>query len=230
MAKRLFDLVASLLALIVLSPVMACAAIAILIADGMPVFYPARRSGVGGKEFTLLKFRSMKNAKGQGGSVVTSANDPRIFTVGQVLRKTKVDELPQLINILRGDMSVVGPRPEDPGIVENYFTHSERTTLDVRPGLASPGSIYNYTHGEQLLTDDHAEDAYVEKLLPIKMALERVYLERQSMWYDLRLIIRTLIVIAAVAVGRKSFADPPEMDRAQELLRHDQSNGRSAAA
>lgn len=230
MAKRLFDIVASTIALVALAPVMVFAGIAILMADGRPVLYRTKRSGLDGMDFTLLKFRSMRNAPGQGGSVVTSANDPRVFAVGQLLRKTKIDELPQLLNILQGDMSVVGPRPEDPRIVEQYFTAAERTTLNVRPGLASPGSIYNYTHGENMLTDEHAEDVYVEKLLPIKMALERVYLERQSMPYDLRLIFRTLIVIAAVAMGRENFADPPEMDRARKLLNEDQSQGRRQAA
>lgn len=230
MAKRLFDIVASTIALVALAPVMVFAGIAILVADGRPVLYRTKRSGLGGTDFTLLKFRSMRHAPGQGGSVVTSANDPRVFAVGQLLRKTKIDELPQLLNILQGDMSVVGPRPEDPRIVEQHFTAAERTTLDVRPGLASPGSIYNYTHGENMLTDVHAENVYVEKLLPIKMALERVYLERQSMLYDLRLILRTLIVIAAVAMGREDFADPPEMDRARELLAEDPSQGRRQAA
>lgn len=229
MAKRLFDMVASLVALVALAPVMLCAAVAILIADGRPVLYRARRVGLDGQRFTLWKFRSMRLAQGQGGSVVTSAGDPRVFAVGRLLRKTKLDELPQLLNILRGDMSVVGPRPEDVSIVDEHFTAAQKETLSIRPGLASPGSIYNYTHGERMLTAADTENAYVVRLLPIKMALERVYLERQSMAYDIRLIVRTIATIVAVASGRTEFTDPPEMPRAQQLLADDRRTPRQAA-
>ncbi len=218
MAKRLFDLIAASCAIVVLSPVLVIAALAILIGDGRPVLYRARRTGIDGTEFTLFKFRSMRNAQGTARSVVTSTDDPRIFTAGQMLRKSKVDELPQLFNILRGDMSIVGPRPEDPAIVDKHFSTTYWETLFVRPGLASPGSIYNYTHGEKLLVHEKAEDTYVKKLLPTKMALDRVYVRNQSFIYDLRLIARTLQTIAVVSAGRVNFDEPPEMPAARRLL------------
>ena len=217
MLKRLFDVAVSAGALFVLSPIMAAAAIAIRVSSSGPVLYRAARVGLNGKEFTMLKFRTMRVAASTG-SAITAQNDQRVFRVGAWLRRTKIDELPQLINVLRGEMSIVGPRPEDPRIVRDHYTPAFRQTLRVRPGLASPGSIYNYTHGEALLDSDDPERAYVERLLPFKLALDEVYARRAGIAYDIRIIARTFRALAAITRGTRSFPEPPETADALNVL------------
>src|SRR6185437_15550370 len=137
MAKRLFDVVGAALALIVTAPLLGLAAIGIKLTDPQgPVLYRARRVGYLGREFTMLKLRTMK--AGDGGRI-TGLHDDRVTAIGKILRKTKIDELPQLFNVLRGDMAIVGPRPEDPMIVRRHYESPDLETLGVRPGLASPG-------------------------------------------------------------------------------------------
>ena len=151
-------------------------------------------------------------------SAITTQDDPRIFRAGSFLRKSKIDELPQLLNVLTGDMAIVGPRPEDPDIVETYYTPSQLETLSVRPGLASPGSIYVYTHGQKLVQQDDAHRSYAEKLLPVKLALDLVYVRNASLFYDIRIMGRSLWVITGTLLGRKTYPAPPEMNRAEGLL------------
>lgn len=208
MGKRLFDLVAALSALAVLLPLMGVAALAIKLSDPGPVLYRATRAGRHGKPFTMFKFRTMR-VHGAG-SVITAAQDDRIFPLGQLLRKLKVDEIPQLFNVLLGQMSIVGPRPEAIDIVRYHYHAAHMETLDVLPGLASPGSIYNYTHGEQVIGQENPERDYLDKLLPIKLGLELVYVRRRSLCYDLAIIVRTLTVILQMAMGRRRFPRPPE--------------------
>jgi len=218
-AKRFLDIVLGGLLGILTLPVTGIAAIAVRLSDGKPVFYRPQRSGRNGEQFTLHKFRTMR-VRPAHGSAITSVDDDRIFRVGQLLRSFKIDELPQLYDVVRGRMSIVGPRPEDPDIVERYYTAEDRTTLSVRPGLLGPGSIWNYTHGEALLAGDpDPEQAYVRSLLPVKLALDRVYLRRASIGYDISLMARTARVIVLIALGRRDFPPPPEMDEAMALLR-----------
>jgi lipopolysaccharide/colanic/teichoic acid biosynthesis glycosyltransferase len=209
MARRLFDCVFAMLAVITLWPLAVLAAAGIKLSSAGPVFFRARRVGRNGVEFELLKFRTM-HVGNESGARITAACDARVFPFGRLLRDTKIDELPQFVNVLRGDMAIIGPRPEDPSIVRTAYREDGWVTLRVAPGLASPGSIYNYTHGEHFLQGD-AERAYVERLLPLKLALDRVYVERASVVYDMRLIGRTLIVLGTRLLGRRRFADPPEM-------------------
>lgn len=211
MAKRLFDLIVASVALVFLSPVILIAAVGVRLTSRGPALYCPQRAGRGGKPFTLFKMRTMHVDQGSTASMVTGAGDARVFAWGRILRKLKIDELPQLWNIIRGDMSIVGPRPEDMKIVRDHFDDVGLATLRVRPGLAGVSSIYNYTHGEQMLTGDDPEAVYVEKLLPIKLALETVYLERASLGYDLRLILRTVMAIGKIMLGRTDFPDPPEL-------------------
>ena len=166
--KRVLDGLLAGVAIVCLSPVMAVAAAGIRLTSKGPLIYKATRMGVGLKPFRVYKFRTMHIGADRAGAI-TGADDPRIFRWGQILRKTKVDELPQLFNILNGTMSVIGPRPEDTDIVENHYTDEEKRTLSVLPGLACPGSIYNYTHGERYLTGENAEEIYVTKLLHVKL-------------------------------------------------------------
>lgn len=218
MMKRLFDIGASLVSLVFLGPLILIAAVGVRLSSKGPAFYKTQRAGVNGVPFTLYKLRTMRIDQGAGASAVTSAADPRVFAFGGFLRKTKIDELPQLWNILIGDMTIVGPRPEDLSNVERYYDDLAMSTLAVRPGLSGVGSIYNYTTGEQLLTGENTEHIYATQLLPVKIALEAVYIRDATFWYDLQIIFRTVVVIARIAAGQKEFDDPVEMPEAQKLL------------
>ena len=223
MVKRLFDVVCAAAGLVVSAPLIGLAAIGIKLTAPGPVFYRARRVGYLGRQFTMFKLRTMRDDSDGGGPVITGHGDDRITPIGKILRKTKIDELPQLFNVLRGDMAIVGPRPEDPAIVQEHYTSPDLETLGVRPGLASPGSLYQFTSAERLLKADDPETHYVDKLLKTKLALDRVYIRRASLRSDLKIIGRTLFAIGAVAVGRRKFKQPPEMAAARRLLSEEQS-------
>ncbi len=223
MAKRTLDLVVAAVAMVAALPLLAIAAVAIRLSSPGPVLYRATRVGRGGRPFTMYKLRTMHvNHAAAGGKVaksaITAKDDPRVFAVGSLLRRTKIDELPQLFNVLRGDMSLVGPRPEDPRFVEKNYTPADLATLDVRPGLTSPGSVWYYTTAESELTSDDPERHYVERVLPLKLALDLVYVREVSWRYDLALIGRTVVVLVALVVGWRQFSDPPEMSAARRLL------------
>ena len=225
--KRLFDIVCAAAALVATAPLIGLAAIGIKLTDPGPVFYRARRVGYLGRQFTMYKLRTMIDREGGSGKPegarITGHGDDRITPIGKILRRTKIDELPQLFNVLRGDMSIVGPRPEDPAIVQQHYSSPDLETLGVRPGLASPGSLYQFTTGDVLLHPEDPEAHYVEKLLKTKLALDRVYIQRASLRSDLKMIARTLWTIGAVAVGRRQFKAPPEMTAARRLLGEDRS-------
>jgi lipopolysaccharide/colanic/teichoic acid biosynthesis glycosyltransferase len=213
MARRLLDVTLAGAAAVALSPVALIAAVGIWCASGPPVIHRARRAGLDGRPFTMFKFRTMHLSDAPGASRITAAADPRVFRWGALLRRTKLDELPQLLNVLRGDMAIIGPRPEDPAIVAECYSARDRETLRVRPGLASPGSIFNYTHAERWLDAGDAEACYRTQVLPVKLALDRVYVRHASIAYDARIAVRTVAVIAARLIGVRRFADPPEMRR-----------------
>ncbi|MBR6255895.1 MAG: sugar transferase [Lachnospiraceae bacterium] len=216
--KRGADVALSAMALLVLSPVMIIAALGILICDPGPVIYKARRMGKDLVPVTMYKFRTMRAGSDKQGAI-TAANDNRVFAWGEILRKTKVDELPQLINILKGEMSIVGPRPEDIDIVNEYYTDKEKLTLKVLPGLACPGSIFNYTHGDKYLSGDDAQSAYTDKFLHIKLALDLYYLKHWSLVYDISIIIRTLQAIVQTMGGDKWIDYPMEYKKIREMVR-----------
>ena len=218
MGKRLCDIVLASLALLITSPLMLLAAAGIKLASHGPLFYRARRAGLNNYPFTVYKFRAMYVEQRALQSAITAHRDPRVFSFGALLRRLKIDELPQLFNILKGEMSVVGPRPEDPRIVAEFYAPVHHETLRVLPGLTSPGSIYSYTHGEQLLGADDPEKCYVEQLLPVKLALDTVYVRERSLGYDARIVLRTMWTIALIALGRREFKEPPEMSEARRQL------------
>lgn len=199
--KRVFDLIAATIASLFAAPIVLCAAVAVKLSSSGPAFYQASRAGLGGQPFTMWKLRTM-HCRDIAGSSITASEDPRVFLVGKVLRKLKIDELPQLINIFRGEMSVVGPRPEATDIVENHFTAEYRRTLDVKPGLTSPGAVYYYTEGERLLseTSDAPEQVYLDTILPAKMQLELDYQGQSSLWGDLGIITDTAMVLLGKAL------------------------------
>lgn len=221
--RHLLDRVIAALALVALSPVLLAAAAGVALSSPGPVLYRARRAGRCGRPFTMFKFRTMH--EGVGGAAITASDDPRVFGFGSLLRKLKVDELPQLWNIVRGEMAIVGPRPEDPRIVAEHYTAEQWRTLEVLPGLTSPGSLYYYTHGEALLHGNDPEAAYVEMLLPVKLDLDLVYVRRASLAYDIALVFRTAAVILQIAFGRHRFPEPAEVEEARRLFRGAWSSG-----
>lgn len=216
MGRRLFDIGAATAALIVLSPLMLLVAVAIRASSPGPVIFRARRVGLHSRQFSMFKFRTM-TCSADVGSAITGSQDRRVFPLGRLLRRSKIDELPQLFNVLVGEMALVGPRPEDPRLVATLYRPEHLHTLDVRPGLASPGSLYNFTHGEAQLAGPDTESAYAERLLPTKLALDLVYVRRASFRYDVAIMFRTLCVIVAATLGKRSFGDPPEMLEARTL-------------
>ena len=198
--KRLFDIVAAALGLLVAAPVLLAAAIAIKWASPGPVFYVAKRAGRDGTPFGMFKLRTM-HVRAVHGAVITAPGDPRIFPLGKILRRTKLDELPQLLNVLRGDMSIVGPRPEDPAIVRDHYTDWMRETLRVRPGLTSPGAIYGYLYEDQLIDPADPERSYVSRLLPAKLAVEYDYLGEATLLKDVAVLGGTIRLVAGRAIG-----------------------------
>jgi lipopolysaccharide/colanic/teichoic acid biosynthesis glycosyltransferase len=152
----------------------------------------------------------------QSGAPITARGDFRIFPFGAFLRATKIDELPQLINVIHGDMAIVGPRPEAPEIVRTHYSADDISTLQVAPGVTSPGSLYYYTHLEHTLDGDDVVDRYAQQVLPVKLAVDRVYLRQATLSYDLRLLFRTAGVIVGRCLGRRQFADPPEIEQIRQ--------------
>lgn len=216
-ARRLVDAGLALLLLGASSPLLALAACGIWLSSPGPILYRPTRIGLNGEPFTLHKFRTMAVHPPGSGPAITGRQDPRVFPFGAFLRRAKIDELPQLFDVLRGKMAIVGPRPEDPEIVSRYYNEQQKETLSVRPGLTSPGALFHYTHGDNYL-DENVELSYIEKLLPVKLALERVYVQNRSAGYDLRIMLRTASTIARILVGQQRFADPPELR--QQLSRN----------
>jgi lipopolysaccharide/colanic/teichoic acid biosynthesis glycosyltransferase len=187
---RMLDVVVSLAGMIALSPLFVCVAMWIKLDSHGPVFYLAQRVGKGGRLFHLFKFRSMVAGADRQGPGITVAGDPRVTRVGRFLRRTKIDELPQLVNVLRGEMSLVGPRPEDPRYVALY-TPEQRLLLRVRPGITGAASLA-YRDEEQILSGSDWEVRYRQQVMPAKLALDLEYLSRRTVASDLVLIWRTV--------------------------------------
>lgn len=200
--KRLFDFICALVALTVLSPVFLLTAIGILVSDWGPVFYKANRIGKGNRKFRMYKFRSMKVLREpkKGAEASLRPDEDRIFPFGHFIRKAKIDELPQLINILNGTMSIVGPRPvaEDQFEMFRYGKWNEAAKVPV--GLSGTAALYDYIYGDQI-TD---EKEYIEKVYPTRRELEYVYVQKAGLWYDLKMIVYTVICICYALVGKEA--------------------------
>lgn len=192
--KRTFDLVASAAGLAVLSPILLGVSAAIWAHDRGPVFFRQERVGKDGEIFRIHKFRSMKAAN--SGALITSSHDDRITPVGRFLRSSKLDELPQLIDVVLGDMSVVGPRPEVPRYVELWGDQARREILSVRPGISDPAAIAFRHEQEELAAVEDPEQHYVEVILPRKVEMYRDYVAHRSFFGDLAIILRTFAAIA----------------------------------
>jgi lipopolysaccharide/colanic/teichoic acid biosynthesis glycosyltransferase len=192
--KRFLDVLVAAGGLLLLSPLFAAVALAIWAADRGPVFYVQERVGLGGKTFGLWKFRSMRVGADRQGSLVTIGGDPRVTRIGRWLRRFKIDELPQLLNVLKREMSLVGPRPEVPRYVALY-SPEQREVLRLVPGITDPASI-EFSHEEEILRKaEDPERHYVEVIMPRKIELNLEYAKRATVWTDLGLILKTLTVI-----------------------------------
>lgn len=192
--KRLFDVVASGLGLLTLAPVLLVVAIWIKLDSKGPVFYRQVRVGYKNRDFRIFKFRSMRMGADKGSLVTIGGRDPRITRSGYFIRKYKLDELPQLINVFVGDMSLVGPRPEVRHYVD-YWTPEQMHVLDVRPGITDPASIKFRNENELMGQAENPEDYYINVIMQEKIKLYLEYVEKASFWYDLKLIFKTFKVI-----------------------------------
>jgi len=190
--KRLYDLFFSAVGLLCLSPVVLVLALLVKVSDGGPVFYRQQRVGQGGRLFWIWKFRSMVVNAERLGIAVTRDGDPRITRIGRILRKTKLDELPQLWNVLVGDMSLVGPRPEVPKYVERY-TPSQRIILELKPGITDLATLRFRNEEELLRGAEDTERFYLEHCVPRKIELNLEYARRAGLWSDTVIILRTLV-------------------------------------
>ena len=204
--KRIFDLFSSAIALIITSPFWLVIAIGIKLSSPGPVFYKSMRAGKNHKEFPVYKFRSMhvykpedpnSGKKAEGGFV---ANKNRMFKFGSFLRKSKLDELPQLLSVFIGRMSVVGPRPYPEKAVRKFYTGDYECVMTVKPGLAGLDSLYDYAHGELFVKDN---DTYAKTVLPVRSELANLYVEKKSVGLDIYCIFRTIKLIFQIIVLKK---------------------------
>ncbi|MDQ1327989.1 MAG: hypothetical protein QG641_1274 [Candidatus Poribacteria bacterium] len=194
MLKRCFDILASLIAFILLSPLFFIITVIIKLTSQGPVFYKGKRVGKGGEIFLMHKFRSMVANADKIGSDLTKYGDNRITGIGKFLRKTKIDELPNLIDVIKGDMSIVGPRPESPSYTQ-YYDERQKKALDVRPGITGLAQLQN-RHEELKLKDQADPDAYyIQELMPKKVEIDLYYIENRSFMLDLKIILKTFLPI-----------------------------------
>jgi len=189
--KRALDVVLSALMLAVISPLLLIVCVLVKLTSPGPVFYRQNRVGKGGRPFNIVKFRSMVIDADRHGPGLTSAGDPRVTKCGAVLRQLKIDELPQLWNVLKGDMSLVGPRPELPLYVANYDSQ-QRMVLTVRPGITDTASIAFRWEEHLLAQRRNPEQFYEEDILPCKLALNLEYVTNMSLQYDFLIVARTV--------------------------------------
>lgn len=203
--RRVIDIAGAAVGLLLLSPLFLIVAIAIKRDDAGPIFYRASRIGRGGQPFDLLKFRTMFVDADRRGPGITLHDDARITPIGRWLRRTKVDELPQLWNVLCGEMSLIGPRPEAPQYVAHY-TAEQRHVLTVKPGITSVASLA-YRHEAQWLVGPDWEEIYLREIMPAKLALDLEYLAHRTLWSDMLLVTQTVLRLcweALAGTGRVS--------------------------
>ena len=195
MAKRLFDLLLSAAGLLLLAPLLAIVALAVRLDSPGPAMFRQERVGRGGRIFRIHKFRTMRSDAPALGPAVTVGADARITRVGQHLRRRRIDELPQLIDVLLGDMSLVGPRPEVPRYVAHYPAALRDKVLSVRPGITDPASLDFIDEASLLAAAPDPEACYVREILPRKLARQADYAQHATLWSDLEVIGRTLGVL-----------------------------------
>ncbi|MGB9595604.1 MAG: sugar transferase [Candidatus Poribacteria bacterium] len=191
MLKRIFDIIFSLFALILLSPVFLVLSIMIKISSPGPVFYRGKRMAKGGGIFYMHKFRSMVVNADKLGTDLTKYEDERITKIGKFLRKTKLDELPNLIDVLKGDMSIVGPRPESPMYAQHYDERQKRV-LDVKPGITGLAQLENRREDLKLKNQADPDSYYINVLMPKKLEIDLYYVENRNFLMDIKIILKTI--------------------------------------
>ena len=189
--KRLFDVTSSGIALLLLAPLLATTGVLIALESRGGMLYRQQRIGRNGQPFTILKFRSMSVGSDRSGLLTVGDNDQRITRMGRILRKTKLDELPQLWNVLRGEMSIVGPRPEVSRYVDLYNDH-QRQVLTVRPGLTDLASLAYIDENELLAASEEPEQTYIQEVMPRKLELSLSYIQQRSLLLDVKIILLTI--------------------------------------
>ncbi len=196
--KRIFDLICALIGIICTSPLWIICIVGILVSEWGPLFYTAHRIGKGNKPFNMFKFRSMRVAKGANEASLRPDED-RIFKFGHFIRKLKIDELPQLLNILNGTMSLIGPRPVAQDQFDLFRTGKWNLAAEVPVGLSGPAALYDFIYGDQF-TD---EKEYMEKVFVTRRELEYVYVKKAGFCYDIKMIIYTMICIGYALIGKE---------------------------
>lgn len=192
MNKRIFDVLLAIIGFVFLIPFFIFISLLVKISSKGPIFYSQKRIGLNGREFNLLKFRTMFTGADKMGLLTVGSLDSRITPIGFYLRKFKIDEFPQLLNILKGEMSFIGPRPEVPKYVDLY-TEQQKKILQVRPGLTDFASIYFRNENELLACHSNPEGYYIDKIMNQKIRLNNIYIQHQSICLDFYIIFKTII-------------------------------------
>lgn len=219
MVKRAFDIVFATLALVATLPLLCLAGLAIKLTSRGPVLYRAKRAGLNGHPFGVLKLRTMRVGSDASAQFVTADNDDRVTPVGRILRKFKLDELPQFWNVLVGEMSIVGPRPETWDFVQQHYTDRWRRTLAVRPGIASSADVRWYpdlTYHDPPPAGVPIQEHYLSHHLPVQLEESLRYIDRQSFAYDIQLLVQTafcVLVRSWLPPERRPLHQPARADR-----------------
>jgi len=194
--RRLVDVCVAIIVLIVLSPIFALVSLVVIVDSPGSPFYGGWRAGQGGRRFRMWKFRTMVTNADRLGSAITTPNDARITRAGRFLRKSKLDELPQFFNLLLGDLTLVGPRPEDPGITEQY-TAEQRQIFRVKPGITGPTQLrYTVIESEAIPDGENAQQYYIHHILDQKLRLDLDYLQKRTFVSDLQVLSQTVLLMA----------------------------------
>lgn len=189
--KRLFDIITSIIGIIILSPILLLISLLIIFESGFPILYKQKRVGKENKDFFLLKFRSMNKGADKKGLLTIGEKDSRITRVGYYLRKYKLDELPQLLNVLTGNMSIVGPRPEVRKYVDLY-SDEQKKVLSVKPGITDYASMEYTNENEILAKSTEPEQLYIEEVMPKKLFLNQKYIQEMGLMTDIKIVFRTI--------------------------------------
>lgn len=216
MLKRFFDMTFSSIVLVVASPVLISIGLLIKLGSKGPVFYRGTRVGRFGKPFKIFKFRSMVQDAEKTGASSTAAGDPRVTRCGRFIRRFKLDEFSQLINVLVGDMSLVGPRPEVQKFVDMY-TEEEKSILSVRPGITDWSSIKFHNEGEIIEASGikDADEAYFKLIRPEKLRLQLKYVREQNFWMDVQIILATLLTLVSTRMGGRPIGVPNSLNHSK---------------